>query len=235
VRSSAGAARAAAVAIVVAATLALPEVALGSAASESAAARARAAQILSERRFHGGPGPRPLHGVLTAIGDAAKFVLDPIGRLLDRLSGKVPGGAPVLWLLLAGVVVAAAAVFTSRAVRRRGAAVERLQGAHAGHDGGLDPDALEREAEEAERAGDLEHAVRLRFRAGLLRLDGAHAIRFRPSITTTEVSGALRSPVFDELALTFEEVAYGGRPASSPDVDAARREWPTLLAEVRAR
>jgi hypothetical protein len=54
-------------------------------------------------------------------------------------------------------------------------------------------------------------------------------------MTTTEVSGARHSPAFDELALTFEEVAYGGRAARPPDVDAARRGWPALLAEVGAR
>jgi hypothetical protein len=204
-------------------------------ATDSTAARERAAAILRDRRFHGGPGPRPLHGVFTAIGEAAKAVIDPIGRLLHRIGNGFPGGAPVFWLLLAGLVIAAAAALTSRSVRRRAAAVERLRGEAVGGPGGKSPDALEREADEAERAGDLEHAVRLRFRAGLLRLDLAHAIDFRPSITTTEVSGALHSPAFDELALTFEEVAYGGRPAAPPDVDAAKREWPALLAEVGAR
>jgi hypothetical protein len=207
----------------------------GPTATTSAAARERAAAILRERRFHGGPGPRPLHGVFTAIGEAAKAVIDPIGRLLHRIGSGFPGGAPVFWLLVAGLVIAAAAALTSRSVRRRAAAVERLRGETVGGPGGKSPDALEREADEAERAGDLEHAVRLRFRAGLLRLDLVHAIDFRPSITTTEVSGALHSPAFDELALTFEEVAYGGRPAAPPDVEAARREWPALLAEVGAR
>jgi hypothetical protein len=198
-------------------------------------ARSRAHEILRERRFRGGSAPRPLHGVLTTIGKGAEAVLEPIGKFLDRLSGRTPGGAGVFWLLVAVLVVIAAAALTSRTVRRRAAAVERLRGESVGGPGGKSPDALEREADEAERSGDLEHAVRLRFRAGLLRLDLARAIEFRPSITTTEVSGALGSPTFDGLALTFEEVAYGGRPAAAPDVDAAKREWRALLEEVGSR
>jgi hypothetical protein len=205
------------------------------AAVSPATARARAAAILRDRRFHGGPAPRPLHGVFTAIGNAAGAVIDPIRKLVDRITSGFPGGAPVFWLLLAALVVAAAALLTTHTVRRRAAAVERLRGETVGGPGGKSPAALEREADEAEQANDLEHAIRLRFRAGLLRLDLARAIEFRPSITTTEVSDALRSPAFDELALTFEEVAYGGRRAGPPDVDEALSEWPALLASVGGR
>lgn len=210
-------------------------VAVGIAAVDPGIARDHAARILAERRFHGAPAPRPLHEVFAAIGDAVNFLTDPIGRLIDGLARGVPGGAAVLWLLIAGAVVAAAATLTARTVRRRGAAVERLRGASVGSAAGDDPRELERRADEAERAGDLDHAVRLRFRAGLLRLDGARAIELRPSTTTTDVSAALRSKTFDELALTFEEVAYGGRRARTPDMEAARREWPALLAELSTR
>ncbi|MEA2428941.1 MAG: hypothetical protein QOF37_2569, partial [Thermoleophilaceae bacterium] len=68
------------------------------AAVSPATARARAAAILRDRRFHGGPAPRPLHGVFTAIGNAAGAVIDPIRKLVDRITSGFPGGAPVFWL-----------------------------------------------------------------------------------------------------------------------------------------
>ena len=95
-----------------------------------------------------------------------------------------------------------------------------------------DADALERAADAAERDGDLDRAVRLRFRAGLLRLGDRGAIRYRPSVTTGEVRRTLGSQRFDDLAGTFEAVAYGGRAAEGPDVDASRREWPRVLEEA---
>ncbi len=92
-----------------------------------------------------------------------------------------------------------------------------------------DPKALDRQAAAAEAAGDLEAALRLRFRAGLLRLDARGAIVFRPSISTHEVRRALRSDAFDALAATFDDVVYGGRPPSDADVAAARDRWPAII------
>ena len=77
---------------------------------------------------------------------------------------------------------------------------------------------LERLADEAEAAGAFEQALRLRFRAGLLRLDDGGAIDYRPSISTREVSRKLRSEDFDALATTFDDVVYGGRAAEDADV-----------------
>ena len=91
-----------------------------------------------------------------------------------------------------------------------------------------DPRALDRRADAAEAAGDLEAALRLRFRAGLLRLDARGAIEFRPSISTYEVRRTLHSDDFDALAATFDDVVYGGRAAarrrtSPPPASAGRR------------
>ena len=99
----------------------------------------------------------------------------------------------------------------------------------------IDPDQLERQAEEAERRGELEAALRLRFQAGLIRLDRAGALRYRADATTGEVSRALGSTTFDTLAETFDEVVYGERETLPGDVESARRDWPRVLEESKGR
>jgi len=193
------------------------------------AARRDAQHILSDRRFRSSSTPRPLRGPLRWLGDRIESVFGPIGRWL----GLVPGW---LWLVVLGLAVAAVAVVAVIASRRRR---RRVAHAPAGKpfvtaaEDSEDPSELERAADAAERDGDLARALRLRFRAGLLRLGDRGAIRYRPSVTTGEVRRTLASPRFDDLAGTFEAVTYGGRPADRPDVDASRREWPHVLEESR--
>jgi hypothetical protein len=161
------------------------------------------------------------------LGDRIDSVFAPIGRWL----GLVPGW---LWLVALGLVVVAVAVAAVTASRRR----RRVARAPAGQplvtaaEDSEDPSELERAADAAERDGDLARALRLRFRAGLLRLGDRGAIRYRPSVTTGEVRRTLASRRFDDLAGTFEAVTYGGRRAGRPDVDASRREWPHVLEET---
>jgi hypothetical protein len=199
-------------------------------------ARDVARQILGGRRYKGSPVPRPLHGVLRWIGDRFASIAHWIG---DRFSW-LPG-PPNLWGYgLAFATVALVTVFLVKALvdaqaRSRAA---RL-GADADHRRGAlldDPAALELAAADAELHGDLALAVRLRFRAGLLRLDrDAHAISYRPSIPTSEVRAELSSPTFDGIADTFESVTYGGSDAEPDDTAEAKREWPRVLQAARRR
>jgi hypothetical protein len=191
-------------------------------------ARRTARDILSDRQYRSSPTPRPFRRQLTWIGDRVHDLFAPIGRAI----ADVP-----LWLVLsiAATVLALAVVVVVRLVRarrgrpdpRRGATLPAVELEH--------PDELERAAEAAERAGRLDEAVRLRFRAGLLRLGDRGAIRYRPSVTTNEVRRVIGSETFEELARTFEAVAYGGQPATGPDVDTARREWPRVVASAGRR
>jgi hypothetical protein len=154
--------------------------------------------------------------------------LAPIGHWFASVFSHVPS---LLVFLLAFAAVAGAIAAAALRVRRRQSApvTARRAGRIPGEES-EDPAELERLADDAEREGRLDHALRLRFRAGLLRLGERGAIRYRPSLTTGEVRRALGSDTFDELARTFEGVAYGGRDASPPDLERARQSWPDVVA-----
>jgi hypothetical protein len=165
-----------------------------------------------------------------------------VDRLLRRLSAwltsavvRVAGwlggnlvASVVAALVLAGVVTAVTLGLGRRRVREsdRRAVVERLLSL------GPDPSELERQARHASELGDHGLAVRVRFVAGLLRLDEVGRIRFRPGLPTHRIREALADPEFDTLVQTFEEVAYGGRPATAADDDASRAGWDRLLGRV---
>jgi hypothetical protein len=187
------------------------------------AARGAARDILSGRQFKSAPTPRPLRKPLDWIGDRLQPIVDWFGRVFDSI--------PSLLLLVIGLalVVAAIAYAVTKIRARRGSPDARRRTTRIPGEESEDPDELERFADTAEREGRLDHALRLRFRAGLLRLGSNGAIRYRPSLTTNEVRRALGSESFDELARTFEAVAYGGRDALPPDLETARREWPRVV------
>ena len=190
------------------------------------AARNAAHHILSDRRFRHDPAPRPLRGPLEWIGDRLRGIVNWLGDVLSHV--------PTNLLLLIGIAAVAGVVaYVVAAVkRRRVTARPSSASASPAKDETEDARTLERTADEAERDGDLERALRLRFRAGLLRLGDRGAIKYRPSVTTDEVRRALDSHTFDHLARTFEEVTYGDRVAEKPDVDTARREWPQVLEQA---
>jgi len=191
-------------------------------------ARSDAEDVLDGRRFQPSRVPRPLKGILSTIGRW----LEPVGEPLGRLWGRVADSLGAQLALVAVVFVVAAAVSVRLIGRRSPRALARSRAIGVDAEG-LDPDELEREAASAEAAGDLERAVRLRFVAGVLRLDRAGAIDYRSSMTSGQLASMLRSAPFAELAATFDEIAYGGRRAEESDVQTARTTWPRVLAEAR--
>jgi hypothetical protein len=198
------------------------------AAVDPDAARRDARSILGQRRFRPTRVPRPFAGVLRWLGRR----LEPVGRLFDPVWRFF--NTPIGLALLGVLVVAAAVGVAILIASRRGAGPPRP--AHAGGRRERDdPDALERAAEEAERAGDYEAAVRLRFRAGLLRLDALGAIRLAPSLTAGQAARGLRLDDFDVLARDFDAVAYGARHVDADAARVARAGWSRVLEEVETR
>jgi hypothetical protein len=192
-----------------------------------AQAREEARRILSERRFHGSSVPRPFHGLLSWLARHLQF----LARAFDWVAVRI-GGQRVLWTII-GLFVLVATAFVGRKLAQRRIEVEARAGGRRARGRGEDPVELERLADEAERRGDLEVALRLRFRAGLVRLGRARALPLRPSLRNREARRALRSARFDRLARDFDEVVYGRRLPSAADVEAARTEWPQVVAEAR--
>jgi hypothetical protein len=122
---------------------------------------------------------------------------------------------------------------TSRPVCGGGGVVVERSARSAGEHG-PDPRELERLADEAERRGELERALRLRFRAGLLRLARIEAVPQPETLTSRQLVRLLGSEHFGLLARDLDEVVYGGRAASRTDVENARAGWPQVLARARA-
>lgn len=193
---------------------------------DAEAAREQARRVLAEDRFRPGgdePRPQPFKAALDWLGDRLEDVV-------DWLDLGLPGGSWVVWALLAGFVLIAAVLLTGRVTRRLQTTTAAARAAGDGQ-GGPDPAALEREASTAEGRGDHAAAVRLRYRAGLLRLAAAGRVRLRPSLTAGQARQQLGSERFDELSETFEQVAYGDRAAAPADAERAREGWPRVLRE----
>jgi hypothetical protein len=161
------------------------------------------------------------------LGDRLQLVAD----FFDRLALNLPGGRPVLFVILGALVLLVAAVLARTSIRGRAAAAARA--ARAREARREDPAELERDADRAAAAGEWETAVRLRFRAGLLRLDARDVIEYRPSLTTGEVADRIASPAFERVGADFDEIAYGGREAHQADEAASREGWERMLSEAR--
>lgn len=194
-----------------------------------AEARREAQDVLAGRRFTPARVPRPFAGILRTLGRWLEPVGEPLGHVWRRVADTVAGR-----LFLVGFVFLIAALLSVRLIGRRSPGNVHRSRPFGGDGDGLDPDELERQAIAAERAGDLEHAVRLRFVAGVLRLDRAGVIAYRSSLTTGQLRSRLHSAAFAELAAAFDEIAYGGRPAEEADLRAATEGWPRVLAEARS-
>jgi hypothetical protein len=196
--------------------------------------REQAHHILRGRKFRGTRTPAPFRGALKAIGRFFDRLLSPVGGPIGRFLVRV--WATWLGRFLIGAVILTIVLLVTLALAKRRSV--RAVAGRRGRGRGIedeDPDALEREADQAERDGDLDRALRLRFLAGLARLHRAGAVRLPRTITTGAVGRQLQSPVFDDLGRTFDAVAYGRRPVTTDDVAAARQGWPRVLAGSGSR
>lgn len=220
------------------ACVALPVAVAGAQAPQrdDAAARAReqARDVLAQRRFHPTNVPAPLRSVRERIGAALRSLVAPFQDAFEWLARRVPGGKALLYVLLGLVMVTAAAAIGRRVAARDAGVGVGAGGATGGRER---PSAarLRQDADRAEARGELDLALRLRFRAGLIELDSRELIELRPALTNHELLRAVPSPTLAGLVDGFEAVAYGGRPADDRDLRSARDGWPRVVDEAGTR
>lgn len=201
----------------------------GAPAADAEGARRSAEEVLDDDKFAERDVPRPFRGVLEWLADR----LRPVGRFLDDLFGPVidaivglPGGG----FILAGLLVGGGAALTAWLITRRSrSTVARQARAARLVDPHVDPDELERSAEDAEANGDLARSVRLRYESGLLRLARRDRLELRADTTATGAARQVDLPVMDRLTTDFEEIVYGGREATAADAERSRHGWMELL------
>jgi hypothetical protein len=202
----------------------------GSAPRAAADPVAVARGILAGRRYSPVTLPRPLRAPIDALARALSPLVEAVTAVAARL-GRLPGGSPLLWGALGAAVAATIAVAARRRPARRGRGSPSTATLAAPR---ATPGDLERRADAAEAAGDLEGAVRLRWRAGLARLEGAGGVRARRPWTSATVARAVGSAALLRSAATFDEIVYGGRPARPEDARDAREAWSAALREAGA-
>src|ERR1700727_1806976 len=131
---------------------------VGQLLSSSGAARRAASQILAEGRFHQPHVPRPLHGLLAALGSALQAPLRGLDSLVATIATAFPGGVVGVWALFAALALAAGVAVSTRVARRGlvATASPRTTATQSAAE-------LERLAAAAQDAGRLDQAVRLRF------------------------------------------------------------------------
>jgi hypothetical protein len=173
-------------------------------------ARRAAERELSKGVYHQNePGP---------IDRAINAVIDWISRLLDRIVGSTPGGSLGVLVLLAIVVAAAAVVIWRTGPVGRGA---RAGSPLVELSGDLDPAEHRRRAEEHAAGDRYAEAIRERMRAIVRELETRGVLEPRPGRTADEVArdaGIAVPAVAGDLraaASVFDEVWYGGRPATA--------------------
>jgi hypothetical protein len=155
-----------------------------------------------------------------------RWILKPFEWLFNALDGLpdairwlVVVGLALLLLLLLGHIVWTFIV----AIRRAPVRSRRL---NAERDRAIDPADLEREAETRGARGDYIEAIRLLFRAAVLRLQRAEKRPFRPGFTNRELLRRYQSsPLFDPLkgfVETIDAKWYGLQPCNPEDYAVSR-------------
>ncbi|MGP7796722.1 DUF4129 domain-containing protein [Sphingomonas sp. CLY1604] len=195
------------------------------------------------------PPPEPPEWLRT-LGRWIADALRPVGRLLRWLSDLMPD-APyariLLWMLLAGVAVAAIAMIVER-VRSgewRLPARRRRDAAPASDEDSWVPDAAParawlREADRLAADGRFAEAIHYLLFHSIDDIARRRPALRRPSLTSRELASAgllpaAVRPLFARIAALVERSLFGGRPVAEADWQEARAAYADLALPQRWR
>lgn len=204
-------------------------------------ARQQAHGIVDKAPYRTSPShtPRPLAGLFHALGRALNAALGRPARwlyrhLLVHIGHGFQSAFGGWWILVVGILAVGLGVAVGVLVvkRRTKVSIDRSRSLALGLST-EDPDEIEQRAADAEQAAHHEEAVRLRFRAGLVRLQRMGIVVNQQSQTDRQLSVMLHSPAFDGLAGRHERIVYAGDSATAADAATARTDWPRVLVESR--
>lgn len=141
--------------------------------------------------------------------------------------------AAALQLVLGAGIVVAVALGARWLIRRRSAAAPRDKPVPVEALPPVSPEELVDQAERASRAGDYATAIRLRFKAGIVRLGRRGVVVGGEHTTNPGISQQLDLEEFDRLASAFERVVYGGHEADAAVDSDSRDTWPTVIKKAK--
>lgn len=182
--------------------------------------------------------PIQLHS-FTWLWELILWLLQPLKWFFDLTEGLPDVLRWILIIVLVLLVVALVAHILYSLIsairgtprRVRDAAISRLQA--------VDPATLESEAEAAGTRGDYIGAIRLLFRASLLRIQKAEKKKFRPGFTNRDLLKRYRSTALVEPLREFVETIdakwYGEEICVEADYLARRQDHERLMAILQER
>jgi hypothetical protein len=193
-------------------------------------AREAARRILGEDRFQPEAprrAPQPFKQPLTWLGEQLRKLFEPLGDFLSRTVGR---GGPIGWLLFAALVIGAVALI-ARAISRRVASRRESTTSEVRLSKRIAE--LEREAAAAAAAGRWAEAIRLRFRAGLLRIEDRGRVLGVEQRPNADVVRRATIDPLSPLADMHDRITYGEHPAAAADDAASKAGWDDVQGELQ--
>lgn len=210
---------------------------LSSTPNSNEAAKNAVKKILNGPQFHPPQPPRPFAGILNFF---SRYIHKYLGPIINWIKNSIYGPLdrslngymyPAILVVVAFFVIIIAAII----IHRRPSTGKKLFKESEIELPNVDPETLDALAEKAHLDQDYKLSIRLRFKAGLTRLEKRGLIINQQSQTLLQLSEEIPSNTFRTLANDLTLIVYGNECATESLSNFSKLNWPSVLAEVDAR